>query len=1201
MNAEVVLSRRVRRAAISLLLSLLLAFAVVPMFGSAAIAQVGCSYNVAASVVGGHGSVSPTRQKVGWRKTATIYINPDTGFHIGQIVDNRKSMPIANPYKIPTVHDKHDVYVIFNTNQYTVGASVSGGHGTVAPTSQQVAYEGTASIDLTPESGYRVATITDNGATMPVADPYVIHNVTADHSVVVAFTASSFTVNATVHGGNGTVSPPTQSVAAGGTAAVNINPDTGYEIAAITDNDTVKPVANPYLINGVAANHDVVVTFATGQYAVTAAAPGGNGTVSPASQTVAYGGTASIDITPGAGYHTATITDNGTSMPVSDPYVINSVAAAHSVVVTFAINQYTVAASVDGGNGTALPATQPVTHGGTASIAITEDPGFHLATITDNGVSMLLSSPYVINNVAADHNVVVTFTNTNYMVSALVIGGHGSVAPASQLVAFDTDASINIFPDPGFHIQSIMDNGSSMPPASTYWIYGVIQNHSVVVSFEADSFTVNATSEGPGGTVDPASQGVVSGGTAAINIHPATGYHIAFIFDGILPQTVSNPFVITNVTANHDVTVVFDTDEFDVNATVAGGHGTVSPSTQKAQYGQTATVDITPEAGYHAAAIVDNGAPATPSDPYVIDNVTEAHNVVVSFAQNEYSVDASVDGGHGTVSPTTQTAAGGGTAAIAITPATGYHIERIADNGEFETITDPYIITNCAADHEVVVTLAVNEYEAKATVTGGNGVVDPHQQSVTYGDTALIGLYPDSSYHPAIIVDNGKRMPVSNPYFIEDTKTNHTVSVVFEYDDIPTYYLAEGSTAHGFSTYISIENPNAEALNARLTYMLSNGSTKQQTIGLPGMSQMSVNPAGVLGAADFSTEVTCVQGKTIAVDRTMMWTGPGAPSPEAHNSVGVTSPETTWYLPEGCSGYGFETWTLVENPNNESTDISLVYMIEGVGPKQINRVVPAHARATYSMLADIGQQNASVEVGSSLPVVAERSMYRNNRREGSDSIGATEPATTFYLAEGSTAWGFTTYVLVQNPNTTSANVTFTCMTASGPKTLAPFKMAPGTRQTVLMNSLIPDTDFSTKVSSDVPVIAERAMYWGAGTPLGEACHDSIGLDAPHTMFFLPDGQTSGGCETYTLVQNPNDVDVKVQIGYLLSDGTSSGSFIVTVPANSRATYNMGAQLPSGRAGIVVACVTPGQKVLAERSMYWNNRGAGTDTVGNWAH
>ena len=48
-------------------------------------------------------------------------------------------------------------------------------------------------------------------------------------------------------------------------------------------------------------------------------------------------------------------------------------------------------------------------------------------------------------------------------------------------------------------------------------------------------------------------------------------------------------------------------------------------------------------------------------------------------------------------------------------------------------------------------------------------------------------------------------------------------------------------------------------------------------------------------------------------------------------------------------------------------------------------------------------------------------MYRNNRREGHDSIGTTTPATDYYLAEGAVGYdsGYTTYVLVQNPQSSS--------------------------------------------------------------------------------------------------------------------------------------------------------------------------------------
>jgi hypothetical protein len=123
------------------------------------------------------------------------------------------------------------------------------------------------------------------------------------------------------------------------------------------------------------------------------------------------------------------------------------------------------------------------------------------------------------------------------------------------------------------------------------------------------------------------------------------------------------------------------------------------------------------------------------------------------------------------------------------------------------------------------------------------------------------------------------------------------------------------------------------------------------------------------------------------------------------------------------------------------------------------------------------------------------------------------------------------------------------------------------------------------------------MYWGEGTPLGEACHDSIGLTAPHSSFFLPDGQTSDGRETFTLVANPNDVAVQVEISYLAAGGTGNQSFMLAIPARSRATVNMSSGMQPGRAAIQVTCLTTGRKILVERSMYWNGRGAGTDTIG----
>jgi hypothetical protein len=125
------------------------------------------------------------------------------------------------------------------------------------------------------------------------------------------------------------------------------------------------------------------------------------------------------------------------------------------------------------------------------------------------------------------------------------------------------------------------------------------------------------------------------------------------------------------------------------------------------------------------------------------------------------------------------------------------------------------------------------------------------------------------------------------------------------------------------------------------------------------------------------------------------------------------------------------------------------------------------------------------------------------------------------------------------------------------------------------------------------------MYWGAGTPLGEACHDSIGMDSPHTTFYLPDGETYNGMETWTLVQNPNKINVTVEISYLTPDGKGIVTFNDIVPANSRKTYNMTDKIGAGRAAIMVTSRTTNGKIMVERSMYWNNRGAGTDTIGGY--
>ncbi len=878
--------------------------------------------------------------------------------------------------------------------------------------------------------------------------------------------------------------------------------------------------------------------------------------------------------------------------------------ATHAGATQAGLFRYYVKASVVGGGGTAVPAYARYWIFSTATVHINPSPGYAIASVSDNGkfVPTTHEHEYKVR-VLGNHDIIVTFARNRFSVTAAASGGGGTVSPASQQVYYGHTASVDIDPDPGFYAHSITDNGTSVPVSDPYLIHGVDRDHNVVVTFMPETYTVDASVSGGHGSVDPPTQTVSYGGTASVDITPDGSYQIATITDNGVSMPISDPYVINNVTEDHDVVVTFHETDWMVAASVAGGGGTVTPEFQIITDGDSASITITPDPDYHIAAIIDNNVSMPIADPYVIGSVTQNHSVVVSFAADTYTVDASAPGGGGTVDPLTQTVAYDGTAAVYMQPQTGYHIAFISDNGVPQAISNPYVITHVAEDHDVLVAFAPDTFEVSAYAPWGGGEVDPATQTVMYGHAAAIDIYPDAGDVISSIIDNGVSVPASDPYYIEDVNSDHEVLVTFVRGEQPVWYLAEGSTAWGFSTYVTIENPGTEGLNARLTYMGTDGVRQEQEVGLPPLSQVTVNPAALLGEADFSTQVTCLEGKTIAVDRTMHWTGPGAPSPEGHNSVGATAPANTWYLPEGSSDWGFESWVLVQNPGDEAAAVTLVYMIQGAQPVEVEKAVPAYSRMNFSMAEDIGTADASMMVSSSVPVVAERSMYRNGRREGHCSIGATTPAETFYLAEGTTAWGFTTYLLLQNPGNTAADVAITYMTPAGPKVHPPFTLPPQSRWTIRLNDVpdIADTDVSTMVQASAPIVAERAMYWGEGTPLGEACHASIGIDSPHGIFYLPDGQTSEGRETYTLVQNPNDTPVQVVVSYLQANGAGQSSFVMDVPALSRLTFNMADTLPSARAAVKVTCLTPGSGILVERAMYWNDRGAGIESIGAYSN
>jgi hypothetical protein len=429
---------------------------------------------------------------------------------------------------------------------------------------------------------------------------------------------------------------------------------------------------------------------------------------------------------------------------------------------------------------------------------------------------------------------------------------------------------------------------------------------------------------------------------------------------------------------------------------------------------------------------------------------------------------------------------------------------------------------------------------------------------------------------------------------------------------LPTWYLAEGSTAWGFGTEIHIENPNPGDVPVQITYMTADlGPLVQPAFLMTRESRLTINPVLAVGERDFSTKVECLGGQTIAVDRTMFWMGgPGSDveqNLETHSSVGVTAPSYFWYMPEGSTAWGFETWLTVQNPAATDANLTITYMIEDFGPFSVNKTVPASSRRTYDMKDDIGSADASIRVFANQQIICERTMYRDSRRMGHESIGATAPAADFFLAEGTTAWGFTTFLCIQNPGLTPNDVTITYMKPGGQVIMPAFTMPAQSRETINVNHFQPDTDLSIQVHGTQPLLAERPMYWGSGSIWGEVGHDSIGVAQSHRIWYLPGGNSSSLYETWTCVQNPNAVNVGIEMKYFGEGVLPDLTVNRTVPAFSRRSYNLADEgLPPGRYAIQVRTLAMGQNIICERATYiWTEAGSlsartsGEETIGAW--
>ena len=354
----------------------------------------------------------------------------------------------------------------------------------------------------------------------------------------------------------------------------------------------------------------------------------------------------------------------------------------------------------------------------------------------------------------------------------------------------------------------------------------------------------------------------------------------------------------------------------------------------------------------------------------------------------------------------------------------------------------------------------------------------------------------------------------------------------------------------------------------------------------------------------------------------------------------MTSVSKTWYLAEGRVGGGFREYITIEDPDpSVDCNATITYMPEGdITNMQAKRhmvarkplavktiVVPHASRYTASVNQDMGvtetqQPGTMVSAMVTVPassscagVVVERPMYFNYNGvvSGSDVLGTTTLAQSFYLADVSTQAGtnsfMTSYMTVLNPSSVvPATVTVTYYANGVAVSTQTAYVAPGARGTIYPG-VLPSAHVAATITANTPVAVERSTYMSnmvegnAGTVSSSASIEAAQTLSDHWLF--AEGYTGGQYQENLVLSNLSDATTTatITLEYQSIRGQPGHNQVVTVPvpAFSQVIENINAlnTTPTGTCDVpcataitseVSADVTaPTASLVVERQMFFH--------------
>ena len=456
-------------------------------------------------------------------------------------------------------------------------------------------------------------------------------------------------------------------------------------------------------------------------------------------------------------------------------------------------------------NGTISPASGTFDAGTSQTYTITPNAGYHITSVYVDSISQVLGN-YTFSNIQANHIITANYAIDTHSVSFSTANSpHGYFSGnASQNVNYNANASaVTAIPDAHWHFDHWAISGRSDSYSNPLTVTSVLDNISVFVYFDLDSYTATYTA-GAGGAVNGTWQvtGVYDWGTygPAVTATPSTGYHFVVWSD----SSTANPRQ-DNITYTLGLTAYF---AIDVHTVWWNDWNSTNLKTESVNYGSSAsppsnptrtgytftgwnnsgygsiTADTTIMALYSvnyytvrwldwdssvlkSESVIYNGSGSAPSDPsragYTFagwnqgaTGITADRDITATYtALGPYTVQYTTMGSGSISGNTYQTIVYGGSGTqVQAIPGTGNHFQNWLDG-----LYDPYnpyrTDTNVTGNKSVTAVFNENLYTVNYYAGAGGSIAGTTPQSVLYGHYgSSVTATPNTGYHFTIWSDS---------------------------------------------------------------------------------------------------------------------------------------------------------------------------------------------------------------------------------------------------------------------------------------------------------------------------------------------------------------------------------------------------------------------------------------------------------------